>query len=61
MVYMYRVMTFKKSFMSENINTNYDENEKCYPNSQENDYENLITRLKEIKINIAILEKIILR
>jgi len=29
--------------------------------SEENDYKNLITRLKEIKTNIALLEKIIFK
>ena len=47
--------------MSENFNSNNIENDEPKPNNEENDYENLITRLKEIKTSIALLEKTISR
>ena len=46
-------------FMRENLisdNIQYDE---FSQNKEENDYKNLITRLKEIKITISLLEKTI--
>jgi hypothetical protein len=46
-------------FMSENLTPNNINNDNLEFNNQDNDYKNLITRLKEIKITIALLEKII--
>ena len=48
-------------FMRENLisdNIQYDE---FSQNKEENDYKNLITRLKEIKITISLLEKSLIR
>ena len=45
--------------MSENLTPNNINNDDLEFNNQDNDYKNLITRLKEIKITIALLEKII--
>ena len=51
-------MTSKsKGFMSENLTSNNIEIDECNLNSEESDYKNLITRLKEIKKTIALLEK----
>ena len=47
--------------MSENLNSNYIENDQLHLNSEESDYKDLITRLREIKSNIALLEKIIFK
>ena len=47
--------------MSENLTSNNIENDDLYPNPEESDYRILITRLKEIKIKIALLEKIIFK
>jgi len=43
--------------MSENLNSNNIENDEFNLNNEDIDYEDLITRLKEIKSNIALLEK----
>tara|TARA_B100000242_G_scaffold90914_1_gene61540 strand:+ start:283 stop:423 length:141 start_codon:yes stop_codon:yes gene_type:complete len=43
--------------MNENLNSNNIENDEFITNNEENDYKNLIYRLKEIKKNIALLEK----
>jgi len=43
--------------MSENLNVNNFENDEFNLNNEDIDYEDLITRLKEIKSNIALLEK----
>ena len=45
--------------MIENSNTNNIEND-FHQNSKEIDYKNLLTRLKNIKTNISLLEKIYL-
>ena len=45
--------------MIENLNSNNTENDKSNKNNQEIDYKNLITRLKEIKSTIDLLEKTI--
>ena len=50
-----------KSIMSGNFTSNNIENDENNPNSEESDYNNLITRLKEIKKTIALLEKIIFK
>ena len=47
--------------MSENLNSNNIENEEFNLNTEEIDYKNLITRLKEISTTIALLEKTIFR
>ena len=43
--------------MSENLNSNIKENDEFNLNNEDSDYQDLITRLKEIKSNIALLEK----
>ncbi len=43
--------------MSENSTTNNIENDNFHLNVKESDYKNLITRLKEIKKTIDLLEK----
>ena len=45
-----------KKIISENI-----ENDEFNLNSEENDYKNLINRLKQIRLNIELLGKIISR
>ena len=47
--------------MSENLTSNNIENDELNLNDEENDYKSLVTRLKEIKRSIALLEKIIFR
>jgi len=47
--------------MSENLNSNNIENDEFNLNNEDSDYEDLITKLKEIKSNIASLEKIIFK
>jgi len=47
--------------MSENLNSNNFENEEFNMNNEDNDYEDLITRLKEIKSTIVLLEKTIFK
>ena len=47
--------------MSENLNKNNIENDFPNSNKEEIDYNNLITRLKEIKKNISLLEKTIFK
>ena len=44
--------------MSENLNSNNIENDEFNLHDEECDYRDLITRLKEIKSTIALLEKI---
>ena len=43
--------------MSENLNSNNIENDEFDLNNEDSDYKDLITKLKEIKSNIALLEK----
>ena len=43
--------------MSGNLNSNITENDGFNLNNEESDYKDLITRLKEIKSIIALLEK----
>jgi len=43
--------------MSENSHSNNIENDEFNPNNEESDYKDLMTRLREIKSNIALLEK----
>jgi len=47
--------------MSENLNSNNIENNDFNLNNENGDYEDLITRLKEIKSTIALLEKTIFK
>ena len=47
--------------MSENWNPNNIENNEFNLNNEDSDYRDLITRLKEIKSIIALLEKTILK
>ena len=47
--------------MSENLNSNNIENDEFNLNNEDSDYKDLITRLREIKLNIALLEKIIFK
>jgi len=49
------------SFMSENLNSNNNENEEFNLNNKDIDYKDLITRLKDIKSTIALLEKIVFK
>jgi hypothetical protein len=43
--------------MNEEFNPNYFENDDFSLNTEDGDYKNLIIRLKDIAINIALLEK----
>ena len=43
--------------MTENLDSNNIENDEFDLNNEDSDYKDLITRLKEIKSNIALLEK----
>ena len=47
--------------MSDNLNSNDIENNEFNLNSEDRDLEDLITKLKEIKSTIALLEKIIFK
>ena len=47
--------------MSENLRTNNIENDKLNLNNEDSDYKDLITKLREIKSNIALLKKIIFK
>ena len=47
--------------MSANLNSNNIENDEFNLNNQDCDYKDLITRLKEIKLTITLLEKIIFK
>ena len=47
--------------MSENLNSNNIENNEFNPINEESDYKDLITRLNEIKLTIALLEKTIFK
>ena len=47
--------------MSENLSSNYIENDEFYLINEDSDYKDLISRLKEIKSTIALLEKIIFK
>ena len=47
--------------MSENLNSNNIENDDFNQNNEDGDYEDLITRLKEIKSTITLLEKTIFK
>ena len=47
--------------MRGNVNSNGVENDEFNLNTEESDYNDLINRLKEIKLTIALLEKTILK
>jgi len=47
--------------MSENLNSNNIENDEFNLINEDSDYKELMTRLKEIKATIALLEKIIFK
>ena len=47
--------------MSEVFNSNSLENDELNLNNEDNEYKDLINRLKEIKSNIALLEKTIFK
>ena len=47
--------------MSENLNSKNIENNEFNLNNEDSDYKDLITKLREIKLNIALLEKIIFK
>ena len=47
--------------MRENLNLNNIENDDFNLKNEDSDYQDLITRLKEIKSNIALLEKTIFK
>ena len=47
--------------MSGNLNSNNIENDEVNQKNEDSDYKDLITRLKEIKSNIALLEKTIFK
>ena len=47
--------------MSENFNSNNIENDDFNLNNEDSDYKDLITKLREIKLNIALLKKIIFK
>ena len=47
--------------MSKNLNSNNIENDEFNLKNEEGDYEDLITRLKEISSTIALLEKTIIK
>ena len=48
-------------FMSENLNSNNIENDEFNLINEDSDFKDLITRLNEIKSNIALLEKTIFK
>ena len=47
--------------MSENLNSNNNENEEFNLKNEDIDYKDLIIRLKDIKSTIALLEKILFK
>ena len=47
--------------MSENLNSNYNKKDDFNLNNDDSDYKDLMTRLKDIKSTIALLEKIIFK
>ena len=51
----------RKSFMNENLTTNNIENNDLNLNTEESDYQNLISRLKEIKKTIVLLKNAIFK
>ena len=47
--------------MIENLNSNIIDNDEFNLNTEESDYKDLINRLKEIRLTIALLEKTIFK
>ena len=47
--------------MSENLNSKNIENDEFNLNNEDSDYKDLITKLRDIKLNIALLEKTIFK
>ena len=47
--------------MTENLNSNNIKNDEFNLNNEDSDYEDLLTKLKEIKSTITLLEKIIFK
>ena len=47
--------------MSENLNSNYIKNDEFDLNNEDSDYKDLITKLRDIKLKIALLEKTIFK
>ena len=47
--------------MSENLNSNNLQNREINLNNEDGEYQELITRLKEIKLTVALLEKTIFK
>ena len=47
--------------MTGNLNSNIPEKDDCNVSTEDFDYKDLITRLKEIKLTIALLEKTIFK
>ena len=47
--------------MTNNLSSNNIDNDECNLKNEKNDYQILITRLREIKAKIALLEKTIFR
>ena len=47
--------------MSENLNSNNNDNQEFNPNTEDSHYKDLIIRLKEIKSTISLLEKTIFK
>ena len=47
------------SFMNENLNSNYIESDEFNLDNEDSDLPDLITKLQEIKVNIALVEKTI--
>ena len=47
--------------MTENLNSNIIENDEFNLNNAESNYKELITRLREIKLKITLLEKILFK
>ena len=54
MLIEFKILNFMKE---EFISNNNIENDECILNTEESDFDNLITRLKEIKATISLLEK----
>ena len=47
--------------MSKNLNSNYIKNDQFNLNTEDSDYKDLITKLRDIKLKIALLEKTIFK
>ena len=47
--------------MSENLNSNNIENDDFNPINEDSDYKHLITKLNDMKLTIALLEKTIIK